>query len=96
MSTISLMMWRGVRNWPLTPAVAILDSRYSYRSPLVSRSAMGMSSSMSTTRDSNCGVGMVDRASFHGLFVCTATALMPFIVEVSMNATLNIRTSADR
>ena len=62
--TISSMMWRGVRNWPLTPAEAILESRYSYRSPLVSRSAIGMSSSMSTTFDSSAGVGMVKRASF--------------------------------
>ncbi|MCS3879290.1 hypothetical protein M2359_002919 [Gordonia amarae] len=57
------MMWRGVRNWPFTPAAAIFDSRYSYRSPLVSRSAIGMSSSMSTTFDSRAGVGMVKRAS---------------------------------
>ena len=28
-STIIRMMCRGVRNWPLTPAVAILDKRYS-------------------------------------------------------------------
>ena len=28
-ATMSSMMWRGVRNWPLTPALAILDSRYS-------------------------------------------------------------------
>ena len=28
-STISLMMWRGVRNWPFCPAVAILPSMYS-------------------------------------------------------------------
>ncbi len=27
--TISLMMWRGVRNWPFCPAVAILPSMYS-------------------------------------------------------------------
>ena len=29
MSTISLMMWRGVRNCPFCPAVAILPSMYS-------------------------------------------------------------------
>ena len=29
MSTISWMMWRGVRNWPLSPEVAILPSMYS-------------------------------------------------------------------
>ena len=29
MSTISLMMWRGVRNWPFWPALAILPSMYS-------------------------------------------------------------------
>ena len=28
-STISRMMWRGVRNWPFCPAVAILPSMYS-------------------------------------------------------------------
>ena len=28
-STISWMMWRGVRNWPFWPAVAILPSMYS-------------------------------------------------------------------
>ena len=28
-STISAMMWRGVRNWPFCPAVAIFDSMYS-------------------------------------------------------------------
>ena len=28
-STISAMMWRGVRNWPFWPAVAIFDSMYS-------------------------------------------------------------------
>ena len=28
-STISWMMWRGVRNWPFCPAVAILESMYS-------------------------------------------------------------------
>ncbi len=35
-STISLMMCRGVRNCPFCPAEAILPSMYSYRSPLVS------------------------------------------------------------
>ena len=64
MSTISLMMCRGVRNCPFCPAEAILPSMYSYRSPLVSRSSMGMASSMSTTLPSNAGVGMVKRASF--------------------------------
>ena len=39
-STINWMMWRGVRNWPFCPAVAILPSMYSYTSPLVSRSSM--------------------------------------------------------
>lgn len=39
MSTIREMMCRGVRNWPLVPEVASFDSRYSYRSPLVSRSS---------------------------------------------------------
>ena len=63
-STISRMMWRGVRNWPFWPALAILPSMYSYRSPLVSRSSMGTWSSMSTTLASNAGVGMVKRASF--------------------------------
>ena len=29
MSTIRRMMWRGVRNWPFCPAVAILPSMYS-------------------------------------------------------------------
>jgi hypothetical protein len=28
-STISWMMWRGVRNWPFCPALAILPSMYS-------------------------------------------------------------------
>ena len=28
-STISAMMWRGVRNWPFWPAVAIFASMYS-------------------------------------------------------------------
>ena len=28
-STISRMTWRGVRNWPFCPAVAILPSMYS-------------------------------------------------------------------
>jgi hypothetical protein len=28
-STISRMMWRGVRNWPFCPALAILPSMYS-------------------------------------------------------------------
>ena len=28
-STISAMMWRGVRNWPFCPAEAILLSMYS-------------------------------------------------------------------
>jgi hypothetical protein len=28
-ATISSMMWRGVRNWPLVPAVASLPSMYS-------------------------------------------------------------------
>ena len=28
-STMSRMMWRGVRNWPFWPAVAILPSMYS-------------------------------------------------------------------
>ena len=28
-STISLMIWRGVRNWPFCPALAILPSMYS-------------------------------------------------------------------
>ena len=63
-STISLMMWRGVRNWPFCPALAILPSMYSYRSPLVSRSSIGMASSRSTTLASSAGVGMVNRASF--------------------------------
>src|SRR5438552_7682789 len=30
------MMWRGVRNWPLVPAVLSLPSKYSYRSPCTS------------------------------------------------------------
>jgi hypothetical protein len=29
MATMSWMMWRGVRNWPFCPAVAILESMYS-------------------------------------------------------------------
>lgn len=29
MSTISAMIWRGVRNWPFWPALAIFDSMYS-------------------------------------------------------------------
>ena len=37
-STIILMMCRGVRNWPFTPAVAILDRRNSYTSPRTSLS----------------------------------------------------------
>ena len=28
-STIRRMMWRGVRNWPFCPALAILPSMYS-------------------------------------------------------------------
>jgi len=39
------------------PAVAILPSMYSYRSPLVSRSSMGTSSSRSTTLASSAAVG---------------------------------------
>ena len=63
MSTISLMMWRGVRNCPFCPAVAILPSMYSYRSPLVSRSAMSMASSWSTTLASTRAVGIMKMAS---------------------------------
>jgi hypothetical protein len=55
-------MWRGVRNWPFCPAVAILPSMYSYRSPLVSRSSIGTLSIMSTTLANSAGVGMVKRA----------------------------------
>jgi len=29
MATISAMMCRGVRNWPFTAALTILESRYS-------------------------------------------------------------------
>ncbi len=64
MSTISLMMCRGVRNCPFCPADAIFPSMYSYRSPFVSRFSIGIVSSMSTTFDSSAGVGMVNRASF--------------------------------
>lgn len=62
-STINLMMCRGVRNCPFTPAEASFDSRYSYRSPLVSRFSRGTSSSIPTTLDSSAGVGMVKLAS---------------------------------
>jgi len=61
-STMSRMMWRGVRNCPFCPAVAILPSMYSYRSPLVSRSSMGTLPIMSTTLASNAAVGIVKRA----------------------------------
>ena len=64
MPTISLMMWRGVRNCPFCPAVAILPSMYSYRSPLVSLSAMSMPSSWSTTLERTRGVGIMKSASF--------------------------------
>ena len=57
-------MWRGVRNCPFCPAVAIFDSMYSYKSPLVSRSCMGIVSSMSSTRDKSAGLGIVKRTSF--------------------------------
>ena len=60
-STIILMMWRGVRNCPFCPAVAILESMYSYRSPLVSRSSIGMASSMVTTAGARRGSGRQTR-----------------------------------
>ena len=43
--------------------MAILESMYSYTSPLVSRSSIGIASSPSTAFWSNAGVGMVSRAS---------------------------------
>lgn len=49
-STIILMMWRGVRNWPFCPLVASLDSRYSYTSPMMSLLERSISSSFSTMR----------------------------------------------
>ena len=52
----------GCAELAVDPALAILASKYSYRSPFVSRSAIGMLSSMSTTRDSSWGVGIVNRA----------------------------------
>jgi hypothetical protein len=63
-STISWMMCRGVRNWPFCPAVAILPSMYSYRSPLTSPRSSGSSFSASTAFTRRFGVGMVNRASF--------------------------------
>ena len=62
-STINAMMWRGVRNWPLTPADASLLSRYSYRSPLMSVLPIGISSTRSTTFDNSAGLWIVKRAS---------------------------------
>ncbi len=61
-STMSWMMWRGVRNCPFCPADAVLESMYSYKSPFVSRSCIGTSASMSTTFASSAGVGMVNLA----------------------------------
>ena len=59
MSTIMRMMCRGVRNCPLVPAEAILDSMYSYRSPLVSRSSMSTPSMSCTTWSNSRGVEMM-------------------------------------
>ena len=52
---MSRMMCRGVRNWPLMPAVVSLLSRYSYRSPLVSPSVSGSGSIMLTAETSRLG-----------------------------------------
>ena len=62
-STIRRIMCRGVRNCPFCPEFASFPSMYSYTSPLVSLSSMGMWSIRSTTLASSAGVGMVNRAS---------------------------------
>ena len=70
-STMSRMMWRGVRNWPFCPEVAILESMYSYTSPLVSRSSIGMASRPSTAFCNSAGVGIESRAPL----MCSACVL---------------------
>ena len=87
-STISWMMWRGVRNWPFCPALAILDSMYSYTSPLVSRSSIGIASSPSTAFSSSAGVGMVSRAPF----MCLAWVL--FAARDCMNGNTYLSTTS--
>ena len=65
-STIILMMWRGVRNWPFWPAVDSFPSIYSYRSPCMSISDISCSYKSSSPVMifwSTCGVGMRNMAS---------------------------------
>jgi len=68
MSTIMRMMCRGVRNWPFTPAVDSLESRYSYTSPRASpffswAMSAEMLSMAETILSSISGVGTLKMAS---------------------------------